>query len=546
MARPTPTAASASTQSRTSSARFLEVYALAAAPGSGVGWVALNPDAEQPAAEIRLQPEQVIRGKLVDVNGQPAAGVEVQVHHRGPLDRQRTASTASVRLLGGSTLPRDSGLAEARHHRRPGPVHIRRHRPGLSRSALVRPRPPLRPPETRPPDRRSRWPKEVALALQPATIIEGRVLAADTGQPIPDAVIAVRASYGMFGGMVHDQVPRRRSGTVHGQPLPGRLLPHECLPPEGQPYLVREDEFAWTKGAVKKEIDIKLPRGVLIRGKVTEEGTGRPVAGASVQFFPRNSPRDILDGWEAIVASKDDGSFQIAVPPGKGYLLVLGPTLDYILEEIGGGMLYERVSPAGCAIYAHDIIAYEVKAGDRSSRDQRRAAAGQDRRGPRGRPGGADGRGRGDPHPAPHRSLQPHLVARATAHAPRPRRPLRAARARPGEGRAGLFPRRRHQWGAAVELSGKQAGEELTIRLQPCGQAKARFVGPDGKPVAKLSTFPFFELLITPGRHDMARDKAGRPSWRPTRRSCPTSTPSTIRAHEAPSPTPTAASPCPT
>ena len=40
--------------------------------------------------------------------------------------------------------------------------------------------------------------------------------------------------------------------------------------------------------------------------------------------------------------------------------------------------------------------------------------------------------------------------------------------------------------GATVELSGKQAGEELTVRLQPCGRAKARFVGPDGKPVAGL------------------------------------------------------------
>ena len=44
-----------------------------------------------------------------------------------------------------------------------------------------------------------------------------------------------------------------------------------------------------------------------------------------------------------------------------------------------------------------------------------------------------------------------------------------------------------HEWGAAVELSGKQAGEDLTVRLQPCGQAKARFVGPDGKPVARLT-----------------------------------------------------------
>ena len=64
---------------RTSADGFFEVYALAAAPGFGLGWVPLNADAKQPAAEIRLRPEQVIRGKLFDVHGQPAAGVELQV-----------------------------------------------------------------------------------------------------------------------------------------------------------------------------------------------------------------------------------------------------------------------------------------------------------------------------------------------------------------------------------------------------------------------------------------------------------------------------------
>jgi hypothetical protein len=56
-----------------------------------------------------------------------------------------------------------------------------------------------------------------------------------------------------------------------------------------------------------------------------------------------------------------------------------------------------------------------------------------------------------------------------------------------------------HQWGTTVELSGKQAGAEVTVRLQPCGQARARFVGPDGKPVAKI--FPLFEILGTTGPH---------------------------------------------
>ncbi len=62
-----------------------------------------------------------------------------------------------------------------------------------------------------------------------------------------------------------------------------------------------------------------------------------------------------------------------------------------------------------------------------------------------------------------------------------------------------------HEWGTTVELSGKQATEDMTIRLQPCGQAKARFVGPDGKPIAKQR--PLFEILGTPGPPERTKDK---------------------------------------
>ena len=40
-------------------------------PGYGVGWFELDPDEDQPSAEIRLMPEQVIEGRLFDVHGQP-------------------------------------------------------------------------------------------------------------------------------------------------------------------------------------------------------------------------------------------------------------------------------------------------------------------------------------------------------------------------------------------------------------------------------------------------------------------------------------------
>ena len=52
---------------------------MAIAPGCGAGWVELDPDADQPAAKITLQPEQVIEGRLLDMEGRPAQGVVVSV-----------------------------------------------------------------------------------------------------------------------------------------------------------------------------------------------------------------------------------------------------------------------------------------------------------------------------------------------------------------------------------------------------------------------------------------------------------------------------------
>ena len=345
--------------SRTSSDRFFEVHALAAAPGYGLGWTALNPDADQPAAEIRLRPEQLIRGRLVDISGQPAAGVEIQVayvRHRyisGPIDGVTfwDDPPEGLRTWPAPVKTDDQGRFTLAGIGRGVEVFLDVH------DSASRPEPP-------PPGRRSRGPREVTLALQPATIIEGRALAADTGQPIPHAVIAVAASHGEFGGMFTTRFRADDQGRFTANPNPGDYFRVSAFAPEGQPYLVPQVEFAWTKGAVKKEMDIKLPRGVLIRGKVTEEGTGHPLAGASVQYYPINDRDDILSGSQAIVASKDDGSFQIVVPPGKGHLLVFGPTSDYVLEEIGCRTL-DRGQPGGIRNYAHDIIAYEVKAGDR-------------------------------------------------------------------------------------------------------------------------------------------------------------------------------------
>jgi hypothetical protein len=51
--------------------------------------------------------------------------------------------------------------------------------------------------------------------------------------------------------------------------------------------------------------------------------------------------------------------------------------------------------------------------------------------------------------------------------------------------------------GATVELSGKQAGETVTVRLQPCGNATARYLDANGQPIAYISQAP--DIVVTPG-----------------------------------------------
>jgi hypothetical protein len=334
---------------RASSSRFYDVYALAGAsgPGTAFGCVKLHPDADQPAAEIHLQPEQVIRGKVVDLNGQPAAGVQVQlasVYNKSPqLVGGRLDNLRSVVFYAWPAAP--VGLRAW-----PKPVASdaqgRFTFTGLGRGLDVS----LAVRDTRFAQQmiglqtdEQGGTKDVSAALHPSTIIEGRVLAADTGQPIPDTVFSVSCHFAFIRGGRTMKFRADGQGRFKINPYAGDVFRVSIFPPGGQPYLAKEAEVAWTKGAVKQEVDFQLPRGQVIRGQVTEEGTGRPVPGAGVQFFPMKPSRELAGlvyGIDMRVATRDDGSFQVAVPPGKGRLLVVGPSLDYVLREIGGGPLY--------------------------------------------------------------------------------------------------------------------------------------------------------------------------------------------------------------
>ncbi len=488
---------------RASSARVLEAFVLAGAAGSGsaFGCLKVYPDASQASLEMHLRPEQIIRGRLVDVSGQPAAGVEVSLHNvfaASPLADSRDFDSpsfgsgyiSSAPALGLRTWPK-TVKSDADGRFALGGIGR-----GLSALLFVQdPRFAQQRFDIPAADRDET--KEVTLALQPATVIQGRASAADTGRPIADAVISVRASSGLGGGMSTTKFPADNQGRFTISPYSGDYFRMRVFPPDGQPYLARELEFAWTKGSVMKELDVTLPRGVLIHGTVTEDGTGSPVEGASVQFFPVKPPGDIIHGFEAIVVSKADGSFDVAVPSGKGHLMILGPTLEYVPQEISGGKLYASGQPGGIRLYAHDIIAYEFKNGESSLKVSATLRPGKTLK---GRIVGPAGEPVPDAVILDRQQLDPLNLTWLTHHYISAHAGRFEVHGFDSEKPSPVyFLDAEHQWGAAVEFSGKQAAEELTVRLEPCGQAKARFVGPDGKPVAKLELGPYARLVITPG-----------------------------------------------
>jgi hypothetical protein len=62
-----------------------------------------------------------------------------------------------------------------------------------------------------------------------------------------------------------------------------------------------------------------------------------------------------------------------------------------------------------------------------------------------------------------------------------------------------LFLDAKNQRGAVVELSGKQAGEDVMVKMMPCGSARVRIVDDGGKPVRAGRSPAHLEVVLSPG-----------------------------------------------
>ena len=499
--------------SRTSSSRNDEVMAIALAPGFGAGWTRIDPDAGEPRAVVALQPEQLVRGRLLNVSGQPVQDVVVSVaailrplvlHPEQPdrLRRHTEGPRFSWELMNNhpgwpkpATTDSD-GRFTIRGLGRGCEIQL-----GITDQRFARQMIEI-------PTNDAAGDRVAKATLQPAQIISGRVTLADTGAAVSHAMVRISSTGTGQRAYRSTSFQTDSEGRFRANPAAGELFAVSASPPPGHPYLRATKRIEWSKGAITHSVDLALPRGVLIRGTVVEEGSERPVTGASVYFNSHSRAVDSNDiGSQSETAG--DGSFAIAVRPGPGCLAVLAPNEDYVLREIGNREFFNG-QPGGSRLYSHGFQALDPQSAGPALEVRialRRGAVVS------GRVVGPEDKPVSDAWIMSSAALGPSALAwriwQANYHATARGGRFELHGLAPDTGIPVFFFDPKAKLGAVAHLSGKMAsGGPITIRLEPCGTAIARLVDSEKRPVARFGDEFLILMTITPGP-DLPSSNAG-------------------------------------
>jgi RNA polymerase sigma factor (sigma-70 family) len=251
---------------RTSSGRHDLAGVVAIAPGFGIGWVELDPGAEEPATDITLEPERAIHGRLFDLHGRPVPGVQVAVCNI----RFRPADPESASVLRFDTTRAIDLAAWPKPATSDAEGRFALHGLGRGRRASLLANDPrfasqiisVATEGTIETSGIGQQPAEfkllgnsvsapITIALQPARILSGRITDAVTGRPIQNALIAT------YGASIYSpEVRTDARGRFRAQCSTNDQVRVDVYPPDGEPYLSARKYLQWPKGAVEQSLDL--------------------------------------------------------------------------------------------------------------------------------------------------------------------------------------------------------------------------------------------------------------------------------------------------
>ncbi len=168
----------------------------------------------------------------------------------------------------------------------------------------------------------------------------GTVTEAKTGNPIPDvSVVVVNGP----NSDVHFEAKTDAAGhyVIHGVPEGTDSCVVRFIPPPGTDWVQRDGDLAHRSTDPRDGIDVSLERGVRIRGRVVEKGTGKPVR-ARAEYLPFDGNphrRDMRFGSEAgyfggyrLLSTDFDGNFEVIGVAGRAAVTVVALEDAYVTE----------------------------------------------------------------------------------------------------------------------------------------------------------------------------------------------------------------------
>ena len=140
-----------------------------------------------------------------------------------------------------------------------------------------------------------------------------------------------------------------RAGSAR---IPARLASFELLAtaPSGHPNPSLSKSLTGQRGRSSTRLIWPCPEASLIRGRVTEEKSGKPVAGARISFGGATSRRTTRSAQDGHRRERRGRFVRAPGLAGPGYLIVLGPTDDYVLRAEDGDRLIAQGTPATPAV----------------------------------------------------------------------------------------------------------------------------------------------------------------------------------------------------
>jgi RNA polymerase sigma factor (sigma-70 family) len=325
-------------------------------------------------------------------------------------------------------------------------------------------------------------------AASPAKPVEGIISDKDTGRPI--AGLTLRAS--VFDE--HSLIPAPgieaktdAKGHYRLAGLPKAPAYRVFIEPgKGQPYTKATFRAAGDTPAFDPlKFDVALKRGVLVRGKVTDKATGRPISGyVDAYAFQDNTHVDEFPGFRVSLPAYSpitDGRYEVVALPGRGLICARSGEMERYRGYVGAEAIkgYDSRSmtlptrPFICSAANYHVVA-EINPDPKAETmtldlrvDPGRTIA-VNPVDPEGRPvAGTKAAGVSDLFSSTEYS-QP--TARIEIRGLDPSRPRRV-----------IVAHAERKLIGSVYLKGDETGP-LTIRLQPYGTVTGRVVDEDGRP----------------------------------------------------------------